>query len=74
MPFRLLFSHCALGQVVCCEPLSDIPNAGYCVGDGFLHYYISISPTLLCLVPMSFVVQKLLSQPQVSLQEKFLCM
>lgn len=44
-----------------------------CVGGGFHHYQVSISiMSLLCVVPLSFVVQELFSQPSVLVQEELL--
>lgn len=43
-----------------------------CLGGDF-HYYVSISiMSLLCVLPLSFVVQEMFSQPSVLLQEKLL--
>lgn len=53
-------------------PLSDISLQVTLSGYGSHGHHMSISPTLLFVVPLLFVAQKLFSQPSVVLQEVLL--
>lgn len=64
LSFNLLFFQpCPRVGESACGPPSDFPTAGHCIGDGVPIVTMSLSPALLCEIPLLFVVQKLFSQP-----------